>query len=142
MDLGNIWQFRLWVRKKKPTPSLKRNTKMTFYHFWSIFDNKIQKNKKNASRSVEMLVFCVNMNFNLNQHHWVMCRPILTVTWSYKLCQYIGYFKNFSEYGHFSKIRLFQKRRLQIFCFCCFLTCLCYRIRKSKKKAMGLSYQS
>ena len=38
---------------------------MIFYHFRSIFDNKIQKNQKNASRGFEMLVFCVTMYFQL-----------------------------------------------------------------------------
>ena len=39
--------------------------KLFFYHFWSIFDIKIKRNWKNASKRVEMLVFCVNMYFQL-----------------------------------------------------------------------------
>ena len=39
---------------------------MIFYHLRSIFDIKIQKTQKDASKHVEMLVFCVNMHFQEN----------------------------------------------------------------------------
>ena len=61
---------------------------MSFYHFQSIFDNKIQKNQKNASRSIEMLLFCINMYFqfkstslgyvqtNIDYHMVILIEPI------------------------------------------------------------------
>ena len=61
---------------------------MSFYHFQSVFDNKIQKNQKNASRSIEMLLFCINMYFqfkstslgyvqtNIDYHMVILIEPI------------------------------------------------------------------
>ena len=61
---------------------------MSFYHFQSIFDNKTQKNQKNASRSIEMLLFCINMYFqfkstslgyvqtNIDYHMVILIEPI------------------------------------------------------------------
>ena len=127
LNLDNIWSFRLEVTNTKLRTSLKHNNKMIFFHCRSVFDIKIKKAHKNSSRSVEMFAFGANIYCQLKStslgyvqtdiNHHMVIRIDYMIDWlNYMIklidCQYIQYFKNFSEKGHVLKIRLFQQLRL------------------------------
>ena len=94
---------------------------MTFYHFRSIFDNKIKKknNQKGASRTVEMLVFCVNIYFQLKSGlcsdqyplshghiNWANILNILRIVKKWSFYKKFDYFKNL-DYNFFLFLLLF-----------------------------------